>query len=160
MRVTQDRLYDSEATLRLVDRVLDELDAGEPLRPAAPHPSGYRTEQLRAEADPGSTGFLRAYWELHDALELLRDGHAALRPSLGAAAAGGDPHGHLDRALALVDQLQGDGRDPAHEALRGELLALAAHLRAREADTDRLHLTADLLLDLESRLAQVLAASS
>ena len=55
--------------------------------------------------------------------------------------------------------MQGEDVDPsgadARASLRAELLALAEHLRSREAVTDRLHRTADLLLELESRLAKL-----
>lgn len=163
MRVTQEQLYDSEATLRLVDRVLEDLDMSDHFRAAhadAPH---FRAEQLRAETaetDGPSASFLRAYWEIQDALELLRDSHAALQPSrTGAERSGDDEHDRLSRALAVVDQLQSEendpGREQAHETLRAELLALAEHLRCREQVNDRLHLTADLLWDLELRLAQL-----
>jgi uncharacterized membrane protein YccC len=163
MRVTQELLYDSEATLRLVDRVLDDLDMSDHFRSAAGAP-GYRTEQLRADAagpSEPSGGFLRAYWELQDALEVLRESHSALRPEEEGAAerARDDEHDRLNRALSMVDQLQSENedpcRDPAHDALRGELLALAEHLRCRDAVTDRLHQTADVLSDLERRLAQL-----
>ncbi len=164
--MTQEQLYDSEATLRLVDRLLEDLDMSDPARSAARSRSGYRTEQLRdepGEAHVASPLFLRVFWEIHDALELLRDSQAALLPSLDTNRSGGDEErGRLDRALALADQLQSEEGDPlrgpAHGALREELLALAGDLRSREAATDRLHLAADLLLHLEDRLAQLARA--
>lgn len=168
--MTQEQLFDSEATLRLVDRVLDDLDETDPFRSRAESAPACRTERLRpeaVEADPESTHFLRAFWEIHDAIELLRESHAALQPSLREPEPSGDPHDRLDRALAIVDLLPGEEHDPerdrAQAALRTELLALAEHLRSREAVTDRLNLTADLLLDLERRLSALagrIAASS
>lgn len=163
MRVTQELLYDSEATLRLVDRVLDDLDMSDHFRSARAGTPHCRTEQLRcdvAESDAPSASFLRAYWEIQDALEMLRDSHAALQPVRdGSEQGSADEHDRLSRALSVVDQLQSEENDPrreqAHEALRLELLALAEHLRCREQVNDRLHFTADLLWDLELRLAQL-----
>lgn len=160
MRVTQELLYDSEATLRLVDRVLDDLDMGELVRSASGAPR-YRAEQLRADSGEPSEGYLRAFWEIHEALEVLRESHSALRPDEAGSEgrARDDEHDRLNRALSMVDQLQSENEDsrqaPAHDALRGELLALAEHLRCRDAVTDRLHQAADVLADLEQRLTQL-----
>lgn len=156
MRVTQEALYDSEATLRLVDRVLEDLHMSH-------HPgelvelAGYRTEQLGTEE---SVCLVGAYWELQDALELLRGGNAALHLSPGAAVLpSDDEHERLNRALSVVDQLRSGDEDPeralAHEELRRELLALSGHFRCREEVADRLGLTAELLRDLERRLARL-----
>lgn len=157
MRVTQEALYDSEATLRLVDRVLEDLDMSHRLGGAAGTLT-YRVEQLGDEATPGLLG---AYWELQDVLELLRGGHAALHPASGAAGSpADDEHEFLSRALAVVDQLQSRGEeDPdralAHQELRRELLALSEQLRSRQAVADRLDLTSSLLRELEQRLARL-----
>ena len=160
MRVKQESLYDSEATLRLVDRVLDDLNVAHCLHPVAGL-LGYRTEQLGDEvetSDPSSATYLRAYWEVQDALEQLRDSHDTLRPVPGPRDAAGDSE-RVSQALAMMDQLQSaedaPRRDEVHEALRQELTALAEQLRCRDAMSGRLHRTIDLLRDLEVRLARL-----
>lgn len=162
MRVMQESLYDSEATLRLVDRVLEDLDV-----PHCVHPitslADYRTEQLRdepVEHGQTSTTFLRAYWEIQEALERLRATHASLRVVPGAAArVEGDERARVSHALAMVDLLRSEeddrSRGQLHEALSQELSALAEQLRCRESMSSRLDRTADLLCDLEVRLTHV-----
>ena len=162
MRVKQESLYDSEATLRLVDRVLEELDGTHCLHPLAGL-RGYRAEQLRdgtAELDQPSNAFLRVYWEIQETLECLRDGHEELRAApADTARAATDERDRMSHALAMVDQLRSDRSDPrsgmVHEALRDDLLALADQLRYRESISSRLHRTMDLLCDLEVRLTQL-----
>ena len=172
-------LYDSEATLRLVDHELDELRefTTEPAPPTVADP-----------ADPAmAVGALamvpvilqRANVEIANVMQSLRQcrsqlesattdklqiTHAKLREVTSAteSAATGILDG-LDRARRLVDEMDADaeahddtprGRE-LRERLREEVFLMSGHLQFQDITTQQLTYAASLLVDMETRLAEI-----
>lgn len=125
--MTAELLYESEATLRMVDTVLDELQISD-TESALPLQGMWA---LRSEADEsgdpcaGYDVFVRGYWQVQELLECL----AEVRRSFGArvaehaeTATGGRER--LDHVLSLVDSLEagrGMDRPDVASALRHEI---------------------------------------
>src|SRR5215218_8484186 len=124
MHTDAERLYDFEATLRLVDNALDELQVL----------GGVERAELSLVANDGEDAGvsdltpLRAFREVQEGLHSLRHGRALLErtsernPPRGDEASDGpgvsatDALSGLDRALLLVDRFEADQAGPLDQA--------------------------------------------
>lgn len=159
-------LLDSEASLRLVDTVLAEI--GEP---AAPTPAVAVAEGLAALPQV----LLRAYGEINNALLALRQSRGVLEAtaveklhltneklrevSSATEVAATDIMDGIDRAIAMVDELETPA-DPERHAeirngLRDELFGVMSHLQFQDITTQQLSHASSTLVEMESRLVQL-----
>ena len=162
-------LLDSEASLRLVDNVLAEI--GEPPAPAPAMPAVAVTESLATIPQV----LLRAYGEINNALLALRESRGVLEQSTvdklhltneklravssATEVAATDIMDGLDRAIAMVDELEAPDEDNRHEgvrnSLRDELFGLMGHLQFQDITTQQLSHASSTLVEMESRLVQL-----
>ena len=177
MRPPQELLYDSEASLRLVDHAIEELsvtnseldaDAQEALRQALSQPGGIAVL---------SDALLRTYAETASLIARFREGAGMLdtsgleklqqmrgrlhEVSSVTETATTDILNGLGRALGLVDQLDTDGtvsdadRHKMAASLREELAGLSNHLQFQDIASQQLVHIAALLGDMRIRLSEV-----
>lgn len=179
MRPPQELLYDSEASLRLVDHAIEELSAsGAELDRDA---QGFLKHVM---SQPGGFGelsrtLLRAYAETVGivvrmressglvggaGLERLAQMHGRLREvSSATEAATTDMLDGLGRAVALIDKLDAASNLPdnaRHEtanSLREELNGVMHHLQFQDITTQQLAHIASLLADMRERITQVVS---
>jgi len=169
-RVAKELLYDSEASLRLVDTALAELRTQN-----GPDDAG-------ADVNAGLAGLpallLRAYTEINGALQTLRQSRTALEHtaveklhltsaklkevSSATELAATDILDGLDRAIAMVDELEsaeaeGDtGRSgEVRQTMRDELFGLMGHLQFQDITTQQLNYASSILTEMENRLMQI-----
>lgn len=171
-RIAEQLLYDSEATLRLVDTLLDELQVMEPklheFRPGLqlltdssleelsdlPELLLMAAEQARAVLDSlaQSRGVLeRTSLEKHD-------GVADERRELPSAF---EIRGGLERALLLVDRLDGEPNPRlVRDLLREEILEMLDGVRSQEITEQQLTYASSVLRETESRLSALVQCLS
>lgn len=184
IRGAEELLYDSEATLRLVDRVLDELQvvADEPLsadetlrllpsrtdeEAAASTDMARLLEDAAAEIQ-GLLGDLRHSRSVIEraTFESLRCARGSDNGQGAAGEAESDPAERLDRALALIERLAPDGGAPAPGGteLRTELseaiFGVMGTLQHHELTAQQLCYATSAMNDLEQRLARLVAILS
>ncbi|MEX2582853.1 MAG: hypothetical protein WD766_06250 [Gemmatimonadota bacterium] len=169
-RIAAELLYESEATLRMVDDALDELRMAEPeprRHPGgrAPDLSGFDSESTVVTAP--SEFCVRAYWQVQDLLESVRLSRQALQAVGNHRDSGTDgdasrrEHGGLDRALALVDRLDtlddasATQRQALHAELRRDLADALEQLDRRTGTSDQLSAIALQLAEAEARLTKL-----
>lgn len=176
---TNELLYDSQATLRLVDQELDALGAG----PRASHaiaevqkPTSLPTDALGLAALPFILD--RANAEITAVLGRLRESRTALRQATdeklqrtheklrevtsATEVAATDILDSLDRAGSIVDQLdaedEGKGSENAfalRATLRDEIFGMMGALQFQDITTQQLSYASSVLVDLEERLSAV-----
>lgn len=170
-RVANELLYDSEASLRLVDTALAELRT--PGRAAR-----QEHEETPAALAGLPTLLLRAYTEIDSALQTLRQSRTALEQtaveklhltseklrevSSATEVAATDILDGLDRAIAMVDDLEsaeteGDTGKAAgvRQTMRDELFGLMGHLQFQDITTQQLNYASSILSEMENRLVQI-----
>jgi len=173
-RRTSELLYDSQATLRLVDRELDEIGADAPARP--PVTAAQATTALGLAALPYILE--RANAEIASVLLRLRESRTALRQATdeklqrtheklrevtsATEVAATDILDSLDRAGSIVDQLdaedEGKGTENAftlRATLRDEIFGMMGALQFQDITTQQLAYASSVLVDMEDRLAAV-----
>lgn len=108
-RIAAELLYESEATLRMVDTALDELRIGDEDR-RKPSPrlealSSYEKETDEFEVPPEFC--VRAFWQVQDVAECVRDSRELLQSAQPRSECMDDigDQGRLDRVLSLIDRL-------------------------------------------------------
>src|SRR5690606_16975278 len=142
----EQRLYESEATLRLVDSLLGELQDMESQLPAGV--AGMHALQLGAsdDLDPGedfSALLSAASSEARELLEGLRRGRSVLERTSAEIRShqdgpvepttGRELRSGLERALLLVDRLESEqGASAVQSLLRDEILELLEGVRIQE----------------------------
>lgn len=166
--IAEQLLYESEATLRLVDSLLDELRAAEPAFDAGT--TGMHRLQLRPElsledfsdlpdrlatAAAQARALLEALARSRNVLErtslekLPRD-----REEYHEAPSAVEVRGGLERALLLVDRLDAErGAAPVQQLLRDEILDMLEGVRAQEVTEQQLSYAASVLRDTELQLS-------
>lgn len=178
-------LYDSEASLRLVDHELDalrEFTDGVQVSVASPEPAG------AAPGEPTPTSALalvpgilqRANAEIVNVLQSLRQCRSALENATAdklqithekirevtcaTETAATSILDGLDRAQVLIDELDteadcsGDGSDKARDLrnrLRDEIFMMTGHLQFQDITTQQLTYAASVLVDMEGRLSEI-----
>lgn len=167
-RIASELLYESEATLRMVDNALDELRLGD-LETRAPVRAGAATASEVGGVTLGipSETCVRVYWQVQEALECLQQSREAIR----AAETRRNPRdgeedqkaylAKLDQALALVDRMdsldepQGSRRGTLHRELRQNLLGLLNRSSRQSERAEALSTAASLVAEAEARLTQL-----
>jgi chemotaxis regulatin CheY-phosphate phosphatase CheZ len=184
-RISEDLLDDSEATLRLVDTLLDDLREGEEVVMAETE----RMAEVVAEITAGPSilsqlpdVLLRAYSETKLALESLRQSRGVLERatlervqrtqenleavSSATEKAATDMLDGLDRALLLIDRLDSSS-DPGLAAessedpgairgeLRDELFHLIGSLQFQDITSQQLRYASGVLAEIEERLVAI-----
>jgi chemotaxis regulatin CheY-phosphate phosphatase CheZ len=176
-RPANELLYDSEASLRLVDNAIGEF--------------GAEVAAVSTEAAPNAdaTGgllelpktLLRAYGEITNILERLRESRGILEQaavdrlqhmseklkevSSATELAATDILNGLDHAVAMVDELdvlaeQPDGAVRGREIrsqMRDDLFGLMVHLQFQDITTQQLAYASSVIVDMEQRVAQIVA---
>ncbi len=172
MHTDAERLYDFEATLRLVDNALDELQVlGGELG------GGERDDLSRVDdgmdAEVSDLTPLRAFREVQEGLNSLRHSRAVLErtseeknapresespdyPGVSAT----DALSGLDRALLLVDRFEAEQAGPADrarlfETIREEIRVAMTCLQVHDVTEQQLSYASSILLDMDGRLAQL-----
>lgn len=176
-RPPDDLLYDSEASLRLVDRALTDLQLS----------SGeiHHAIQANGAPVPPQLGLmdipnllLKAYTEINSVLTNLRHSRDVLQQSTldklqhtndklrevssATEVAATDMLDGLDRALALVDRLEvptseagASDEDEVRATLRNELFSLMNCLQFQDITTQQLNYASSVLVEMESRLTEL-----
>lgn len=165
--IAEQLLYESEATLRLVDALLDELDHdepilqdghvgmhalqldGDPLRTDAPVPDALEQAATQARAVLGALARSRGVLE-RTSLEKLPAGCDEERESPSAI----EVRGGLERALLLVDRLEVEsGASGVQRLLRDEILEMIEGVRAQEITEQQLNYASSVLRETETQLS-------
>jgi hypothetical protein len=159
----QGMLYDSEATLRLLDGVLEELQVTGPAEaPSEPRlrvlPGGAGADVLAAPRT--SRGERRTADRLLEpsTLQQFHQVNEKLREvSEATAVANGDLRDGLDRSLALVERLDGPAVADAAELrarLREEILGMIGSLQIQEITCQQLRFASSVIAQIEGRIAE------
>lgn len=178
LRAAEELLFESESTLRLVDSVLNELEAIE----AEVSRSEDEVRQLSAQVSRAHAGIadlpsilLRAYGEIQNVLESLKQSRDLLEQSAvekihhttdklkevssATEVAATDIMDGIDRALALVDQAEAsddaEARAAAHADLRNELFGVMGHMQFQDITSQQLNYASSVLGEMEARLMQL-----
>lgn len=166
-RIAAELLYESEATLRMVDSVLDDLHLAE--LDVEPEPQARGLWAVRSEDDAtgdyhAPTEFcVRGYWQVHELLDCLSQARRMIAPTHQQTElhfeedAGND---RLDEVLSMVDALD-SLEDPAED--RGRIVAeLRTAIRGlldgsgrRPTDDLQIRSALSLLADAEARLTRL-----
>jgi hypothetical protein len=169
-RVAAELLYESEATLRMVDTALEELRLADAELRAVPLPraAGSRRDPESAELVIPSDFCVRAYWQVQEVLDGLQQSRDALRAAgtaPGRAAVEEERQEYLariDGALAIVDRLDtlDEAASPAeratlHGELRRDLLALLNRTGGQTQRAEALSTVTSLLAEAEGRLTRL-----
>ena len=173
-------LYDSEATLRLVDHELDALrefsagaapaGADEPQEDDAPTSSLAMVPMILQRANVEIVGVLQSLRQCRSQLEAatvdkLQVTHEKLREVTSATeSAATDILDGLDRARGLLDELDAEaaagGRPSPRGAdlrgrLRDELFVITGCLQFQDITNQQLSYASSVLTDMEARLAEI-----
>jgi len=163
-RSASELLFDSEASLRLVDSAIVELRPDDAPSAAA---LGARLPQqlLRAYGEIGAilTRLRESRGVLEQAhMDKLAHMHSKLREVTSATeTAATDILNGLDRSIAMVDELDtlGEGNEPSpraaeiRSAMRDELFGLMNHLQFQDITTQQLAHASSVILEMEDRLS-------
>lgn len=165
-RIAAELLYESEATLRMVDTVLDELHVGELDNPAQAQGmwalrAGKDSEAQEYHAPPEFC--VRGYWQVHELLDCVRQAREIITPErqqteLPLESSSEDPR--LDRILSIVDALDSMSEDGSSlkstlvAELRQEVRSLV-QVGAGNVTTDRSRVAVALLAEAEGRLTRL-----
>ncbi|MDP1859633.1 MAG: hypothetical protein Q8K82_13240 [Gemmatimonadaceae bacterium] len=175
-------LYDSEATLRLVDNAILDMGAIDADRQSTAEPA-VRVADSRASSRHGGLGRADSVGgnsELLSVLDSLRQSrfvlakspvdkiqqtHEKLREVSDATeTAATDVLNGLERATSMVDDLEvyaGEHAEPDDRAatirgaLRDELFALVGHMQFQDITSQQLNYALSVLTDVEARLVQI-----
>lgn len=165
-RTAAELLYESEAALRMVDTVLDDLHIGE----LEPNPNVQGLWALRTDGEDGGDVHappefcVRGYWQVHELMECVRQAREVISPAgqqaelqLGEA----PENARLDRVLSMIDALDSlDESTPAGRAellteLRREIGGLVGGASVPTSDVARARTATALLSEAEVRLTRL-----
>jgi hypothetical protein len=178
MKAPDDLLYDSEASLRLVDHAIEELNEA-----GAEMDRETRAFLEHVMSQPGgfhelSRTLLRAYAETIGIVARMRESRVMVEQgglerikaldgklreaSAATESAAADILDGLGRAIAVVERLDDDGSDAQRRrelvaSLRNELYEVTAHLQFQDITAQQLGQIAGLLGETRQRLAQILS---
>lgn len=167
-RIAEQLLYDSEATLRLVDTLLDELQVMEPKLHAFHGELHLATETSLDELSDLPDLLLTAAGQARAVLDRLAQSRNVLERTsqgklggatdeTGDAPSAFDIRGGLERALLLVDRLEDESNpEPVRDLLRDEILEMLHGVRSQEITEQQLTYASSVLRDTEARLAALL----
>lgn len=160
-RIAAELLYESEATLRMVDSVLDELHLSDA---ALAEPSQRPMLSLVTDTDAAGDDLgSRGYWQVQDLLESVQDARRLLAPETGQREipfSGTSAAGDLDALYSVIDSLESlDDLNPTQSTLFAELrdklgTALTSGLSASDQE-QRTATAVDILAEVEARLTRL-----
>jgi hypothetical protein len=171
-------LYDSEATLRLVDHELEELRefTTEPEPSAAADPSEHAPvgalamvpvilQRANAEIASVMQSLRQCRSQLEGATtDKLQITHEKLREVTSATeVAATDILDGLDRAHGLIDEMdaeaEANGGSPRgrelRDRMRDEIFRITGHLQFQDITTQQLSYASSVLVEMEARLAEI-----
>ena len=168
-RITADLLYESEATLRLVDTALDEIRAGDQ-DPDLSFPKILQETFAAESPDEAASEMpsefrIRTYWQVREVADCIRESRELLRTvrepaDYGLAVA--DESTRFDRVLSLIDRLDSESNsnlaavDPAHfGALRADIMAIIGRAEASDEAARNISLAISFLSEAEGRLTRL-----
>ena len=163
-RIAAELLYESEATLRMVDSVIDELHLSDAL---SAEPGQRPALSLVTDSDDAEDGFgdvgTRGYWQVQELLERVQDARRLLAPSDAQREipfSNGDAAGDLDSLYSVIDSLESlDDRSASQATLFADLRnKLGTTLTSSLAATDQVQRTAtagEILAEVEARLTRL-----
>lgn len=165
MHTDAERLYEFEATLRMVDSALDELQVLG-LDPDEAGSQGLVLAQEPADPPVSDLTALRLFREVQEGLNSLRHSRAILertseekdlRGGASEPVAAIDALSGLDRALALVDRFEqdptaGEDRRATLEEIRAEIRRAMGCLHSHDVTEQQLSYASSILLDMDGRL--------
>lgn len=168
-RIASELLYESEATLRMVDTALDELAAGDPdneLRIPGVMLEAFGTDPTD-EKNFGMPSELcvRAYWQVQEVADCVRESRELLRTVRQPAdrtAPPMDERARFDRVLSLIDRLDSGhngGAAPTDSVLiselRAEIMAVIGHAEESDQAARNVSLAISFLSEAEGRLTRL-----
>lgn len=177
--LSDELLLDSEASLRLVDRALTDLRASEQPTNEAGRSECICGAQKEVALMDLPNMLLRAYTEINSVLQNLRRSRDVLQQttlekihhtsdklrevSSATELAATDMLDGLDRALAMIDDLDASDGDPdasdhageVRSNLRNELFSLMNCLQFQDITTQQLSYASSVLVEMEDRLAEI-----
>ncbi|MBI1808983.1 MAG: hypothetical protein HYR75_03735 [Gemmatimonadetes bacterium] len=164
-------LYESEATLRLVDRELGELKAGEPAAANDGAADGrtilaslpYILQLANAEIVQVITSLRESRSALeHSTVERIQHTHSKLQEVTSATeTATNGILDALDRAQGLIDELDADTGDggrskDVRNSLRDEIFGIIGALQFQDITTQQINYASNVLLDMEAKLLRLM----
>lgn len=181
-RPADELLYDSEATLRLVDHALEgihDLHAEQSVMEAHMRDLiGQLVDQRRGLASLPQV-LLRAYAEIMGVLESLKESRGMLEKAAldkiqhtnqklrevtsATEVAATDIMDGVDRALAMVDEMDavedapgaGERGPELRQALRDELFGMMGSLQFQDITTQQINYACSVLVEMERKLNQI-----
>ena len=176
-------LYDSEATLRLVDTAILDMGAIDADRQSTAEQAMHVANSRASSGHEGlgrADSVARGYSEILGVLDLLRQSRSVLEKSTvdkiqqtheklrevssTTETAATDILNGLERATSMVDDLDGyagEHAEPDDRAaiirgvLRDELFALMGHMQFQDITSQQLNYASSVLTDMEARLVQI-----
>ena len=171
-RIAEQLLYDSEATLRLVDTLLDELQVMEPKLHEFHGELQLCTERSLEELSDLPDLLIAAAGQARAVLDGLAQSRDVLertsQEKLGDSSAehreapsAFEIRGGLERALLLVDRLEHESNPgPVRDLLRDEILEMLHGVRSQEITEQQLTYASSVLRDTEARLSALVQCLS
>lgn len=166
-RIAAELLYESEATLRMVDTALDELAAGDPgneLRIPGVLLESFGTDLAdETEFDMPSELCIRAYWQVQEVADCVRESRELLRTvkqPVERTVAPLDERARFDRVLSLLDRLDSDSSETSRDSalfgeLRAEIMAVIGHAEESDQAARNVSLAISFLSEAEGRLTRL-----
>jgi hypothetical protein len=168
-RIAAELLYESEATLRMVDTALDELAAGDPgneLRIPGVLLESFGTDlSEESEFEMPSELCIRAYWQVQEVADCVRESRELLRTVRVPAdrvAAPVDERARFDRVLSLIDRLDSGSNAGSTSTdaalfgeLRAEIMAVIGHAEESDQAARNVSLAISFLSEAEGRLTRL-----
>lgn len=160
IRNNTELLYESEATLRMLDSVIDELRVTNLQAPKrAPSRAGEGCIPPGAEeVQLPSDRFVRTFWKVHEIADLVEQSRSIIEQLCQDAESANDAERRRERMLLLVDRLPAEEGDPAKgRAIQRELrsMILAEPAPAHDSLSDGLSTLSILLAETEARLTRL-----
>ena len=167
-RSASELLFDSEASLRLVDSAIVELKPSHELSESHTVTPRLPQQLLRAYGEIGAilTRLRESRGVLEQAhMDKLAHMHSKLREVTSATeTAATDIMNGIDRSIAMVDELDqlGAGNEPTTRAaevrgvMRDELFGLMNHLQFQDITTQQLAYASSVILEMEDRLTMLM----
>lgn len=169
LRAAEEVFYETEATLRLVDNILDELQ-GIGVELGKPDVDDFLISYEDDDDTISEIAPIRVYREVQDGLRSIRHSRTILERSsegqngnvreLGSNASATDALDGLDRVIDLLARIEagkvsGVDRTAAFAAIRSQVGVAVASLQHQDVTEQQLSYASSILLDTEGRFSQL-----
>lgn len=159
-RTNAELLYESEATLRMLDCVLDELRLTDLQAPKRPHSSLVEKHPpaQAEEAHLPSDRSVRIFWKIHEIADLVQQSRSKIEQLCREAEIANDAARRREKMLLLLDRLPAEEGDPEKaRAIQRELrsMILEEPPPGHDALSDGLAILSILLAETEARLTRL-----